>query len=144
MPFLVNATKAATDRMPKLLSPRAHAVADYATAAMFLLYGVRQWPRNRAASISALMCGMSEAMVAASTDYPGGIFRRISFEAHGRIDAGLALLAAALPGMMNFADEPEARFFNLQAVAMAGVTGLTDFKRTGETRQLRDIRKKAA
>ena len=70
--------------------------------------------------------------------------KAMSFTTHGRIDVGLAALVSSLPGLMKFTDEAEARFFGMQAIAMAGVTGLTDFEGSGRTRQLKRLQKKAA
>ena len=102
MPILANATKAVTDRMPKVISPGVHAIIDYATAGTFFAMGALFWSRNKRAAVSSL------------------------------------------PGLMQFTDEAEARFFGMQAIAMAGVTGLTDFEGSGRTRQLKRLQKKAA
>jgi hypothetical protein len=61
------------------------------------------------------------------TDYPGGVKRVISFETHGKIDAGLAGLAATMPNFLAFTDDEEANFFRTAALAETVVTGLTDF-----------------
>ena len=37
MPMLTSATNVLTRRMPKVISPKAHAVVDYLTAGAFLL-----------------------------------------------------------------------------------------------------------
>jgi hypothetical protein len=39
MPMLTSATHMLTKRMPKVISPRAHAFVDYITAGAFLLTG---------------------------------------------------------------------------------------------------------
>jgi hypothetical protein len=143
MPILLKATKALTDRMPKVISPGAHAAIDYATAGAFLLGSFLFWKRHRAAAISAMLCGFSEVLVAAVTDYPGGMVPQISFETHGRLDVGLSLFTATLPEFMNFDDTSQARFFGMQALGMAAVAGLTDFTGTGERKQLKKIEKVA-
>ena len=144
MPILANATKAVTDRMPKVISPGVHAIIDYAAAGTFFAMGALFWSRNKRAAVSSLACGAAEAITAATTDYPGGVVKAMNFTTHGRIDVGLAAVVSSLPGLMQFSDEPEARFFGIQAIAMAGVTGLTDFEGSGRTRQLKRLRKKAA
>ena len=144
MPILANATKAVTDRMPKVISPGVHAIIDYATAGTFFAMGALFWNRNKRAAVSSMVCGAAEAITATTTDYPGGVVKAMSFTTHGRIDVGLAALVSSLPGLMKFTDEAEARFFGMQAIAMAGVTGLTDFEGSGRTRQLKRLRKKAA
>jgi hypothetical protein len=72
------------------------------------------------------------------------VVRRICFPTHGRIDIGMATLVASLPGMMGFKDDAESRFFDMQAVALAAVTGLTDFTGSGRSGQLRRLEDRAA
>jgi hypothetical protein len=117
--------------MPKVISPRAHAVLDYVTAATFLAGGVLMLARkkNKRAGISAVVCGVAETVTSLLTDYPGGISGLISFPTHGKIDMGLAAMAAALPDFMDFGDEREMGFFRAQTVLMTANTGLTDFGR---------------
>jgi hypothetical protein len=143
MAMLVKVTKSLTDRLPKLISPGVHAVIDYATATAFLVAAFAFWKRNPPAGISAMLASGSEFLLSAMTDYPGGLTRDIDFPAHGRIDVGLTLLTATLPTLMNFSDKPEARFFNMQAIGMAAVAGLTDFTGTGERKQLKKLEKAA-
>ena len=142
MPLLANLTKSVTDRMPKVISPGAHAVIDYATAAGFIGMGIFLWKREKRAAISSLVCGAAEAATAAMTDYPGGLVDEISFETHGRIDVGMAGLVATMPGVMRFEDDPSSRFFTMQAVMMAAVTGLTDFTGSGRPGQLSRLEKR--
>jgi hypothetical protein len=61
------------------------------------------------------------------TDYPGGVVRGISFETHGKIDIGLAGIAASIPGLMGFSDDAQARFFEATAVAETLAAGFTDY-----------------
>ncbi len=61
------------------------------------------------------------------TDYPGGVWRTMSYRTHGKIDAGLVGATGSMPSLMGFADDDEARFFKIQAIAEATVTAMTDF-----------------
>src|SRR5216110_2965354 len=79
-----------SNRMPKVISPKTHAIIDYATAASFFLMGAYLWKRNRRAAVASLICGATEAGTAAVTDYPGGLRPYISFEQHGKIDAAIS------------------------------------------------------
>jgi hypothetical protein len=144
MPFVEKAVKSATDRLPKVINPAAHAIIDYGMAASFFGMAAAHWKANKKAATSNIICGAAELATALLTDYPGGVFKRISFPTHGRIDIGMATLIASLPGMMGFKDEPEARFFSMQAISMAAVTGLTDFTGSGRSGQLRRIEGRAA
>ena len=130
MPMLVKATQWAAEKMPKAIAPKTHAIIDYAIAGGFFAMAALFWKRNPRAAVSCLVCGTAETLTPMITDYPGGVRRAISFETHGAIDAGLIGLAAGIPGIMRFSHEPEARFFGLQALAKAAVTGMTDFGRS--------------
>jgi hypothetical protein len=127
MPILDKAVKWSAKRMPKVINPTAHAVIDYAAAATFFGMAALFWKRNRRAAIASLACGATEVLAALLTDYPGGAAKQISFETHGSIDLGLSGLVAGLPDAMRFAGEPESRFFRVQGLAIAALTGLTDF-----------------
>lgn len=144
MPFLDNAAKGITDRLPTVISPRTHAVIDYATAATFLTMGGLLWRKNRRAALASLICGGSELLTNVLTDYPGGVSKAISFPLHGRIDAGLATMAGTIPKFFAFEDTAQARFFGLMAIGIGAVTGLTDFTGTGERRQLKKIQRRTA
>jgi hypothetical protein len=144
MPLLEQATKFATNKMPKVITPKAHAIIDYAMAASFFGMAAFFWNRNKRAAVSALVCGTAETITSLCTDYPGGVVREISFETHGAIDFGLSGMVASLPDMLRFSDDPESRFFRMQGLALATVTGLTDFTGTGRGNQLEELDRRSA
>ena len=144
MPILDQAAKTVTNRLPKVINPTAHAIIDYGMAASFFGMAALFWNRNKRAAISCLVCGAAETITSLLTDYPGGVTDEISFETHGSIDFGLAGMVASLPDMLRFADEPESRFFRIQGMALATVTGLTDFTGTGEAKQMETVDERAA
>jgi hypothetical protein len=144
MPLLDQAAKWTTNKMPKVITPKAHAIIDYAMAASFFGMAAFFWRRNKRAAVSALVCGAAEAITALCTDYPGGVVKEISYETHGTIDFGLSGMVASLPDMLRFADEPESRFFRMQGLGLATVTGLTDFTGTGEGDQLQELDRRSA
>src|SRR5882762_402144 len=115
MPILNQAAKFATNKMHKVIGPKTHAIIDYAVAASFFGMAAFFWRGNKRAAVSALVCGAAGTINSLCTDYPGGIVDEISFETHGTIDFGLSGLAASLPGMLRFSDEPEAWFFRAQS-----------------------------
>jgi hypothetical protein len=143
MPLLHKAVKLFTDRMPKVISPAMHAVIDYGTAATFFTFAGVYFSRNKKAALSCAICGGSELLTSMLTDYPGGVKKVISFRTHGAMDLGLATLVATMPSMMKFEDEKEARFFTMQSALITAATGLTDFKGTGESGQLKEIEEAA-
>lgn len=144
MPLLERSARWATNKMPKVIGPKTHAAIDYAVAASFFGMAALFWRRNQRAAVSCLFCGAAETMAALLTDYPGGVSRAVSFETHGAIDFGLTGLVASLPGIMRFAQDPEARFFRAEGLALAVVTGLTDFTGTGEPGQMETVTERAA
>lgn len=144
MPILERATKWATNRMPKVINPTVHAIIDYGMAASFFAMAALFWKRNQRAAISCLVCGGAETVTSLLTDYPGGVTDVLSFETHGRIDFGMSGLISSMPNLMRFSDENESTFFRMQGLAMAAVTGLTDFTGTGERRQLERMEERAA
>lgn len=127
MPVMQIGLQMAAGKLPKVIKPRPHAIIDYAVAGSFMLMGALWWKRNRRAAVSSLICGGATAANSLLTDYPGGALRVISYKNHGRIDTALSGLTAAMPLLMNFRDEPEARFFKIRALGQTAITGLTDF-----------------
>src|SRR5438128_8061208 len=128
MPLSQMATRAVVNRLPKVINPTAHAVIDYVVAGTFFALGAYFWRNNKRAATGAVLCGSATAATSMLTDYPGGVKRVISFETHGKIDAGLAGLTATMPNFLAFNDEDEANFFRTAALAETVVTGLTDFE----------------
>ena len=140
MPIIQKGVKAVAEHMPKVISPKTHAIIDYATAGTFFVAGALLWRRSKRAAIGAMLCGAMEAGTAMITDYPGGVTDLISLPTHGRIDAGFAGFVATLPNVFMFGSEPEAMFFRGQGVALAAVTGLTDFSEGRQARRRRSRR----
>jgi len=129
MPLLQKGITFAVGRMPKCVSPRAHAMLDYAMAGTFLLMATRYWKRNKQAAVGSLACAGAIAVNSLLTDYPGGVSSVLSYESHGRVDGILAGVTAAVPRVMGFGSDPEARFFGVQALAGTCISALTDYAR---------------
>ena len=127
MPLMQKGVSMFADRMPKVIGARTHAIIDYAMMGSFILAGAMFWKRNKRASVASFICGAAVTANALLTDYPGGVWKKMDFDTHGKIDAGLAGMTATLPSMMFFDEEPEARFFQVQGIAETAVTALTDF-----------------
>ncbi|HYH00303.1 MAG TPA: hypothetical protein VD837_14310 [Terriglobales bacterium] len=132
-----------SNNLPKVISPKTHAIIDYAVVAggFFTVAGIA-WKSHRGAAIASLICGIAETSVAMMTNYPGGVAKVIDFPTHGKIDAGFAGVVGAMPNLMGFTNKWPASFFRTHAIAMAAVTGMTDF--TGEARAERGRRYRAA
>ncbi len=56
MPVLQKGVAALANQMPKVISPKAHAIADYATIGTFGLLAGLFWGRSKRAAIAALVC----------------------------------------------------------------------------------------
>jgi hypothetical protein len=122
-----NDLMAITDDMPKLISPRAHAMLDYGVAATFLAVGASFARHHKPAAQLALANGVLVLGMSMLTDYPGGIWKQISFRTHGVLDIMQAALAGFGPALMGFADDPEASYFYAQAASEVGVIAATDW-----------------
>ncbi len=127
MPLLEKGVSAVANRMPKVISPKVHAIIDYGVAGSFILTGILSWKqRHKKAAISSFIIAGTEITVAMLTDYPGGVTPALGFPTHLKIDAGLAGLIGSMPNFMGFSDEWPSWFFRSQGMAMAAVAGLSD------------------
>jgi hypothetical protein len=129
MALLQKGIAAATSRMPRMISPRTHAMVDYSNMALFAALGVLFRKRNQRAAFAAFAIGAVEAVTVFTTDYPGGIAGLIDFSTHGTIDMGVSAALFAIPGMLRFQDSPEAKYFHWMSLGLTAITGLTDFER---------------
>jgi hypothetical protein len=128
MPLVNKAVESVANRLPKIISPKAHAVIDYITVGTFVLMGALFWKNSKRAAIAAWCCGAAEATNALLTDFPGGVTDVISFETHGKIDAAMAGTVATLPNLLGFSGEPEAKHFRMEGAMIGAVTGMTKFR----------------
>ncbi len=117
------------DQIPtsKTISPAKHALLDYGVVATFVGMGMRFKGRNNAAAALAFINAGMVLGVSLTTDYPGGVWKKISFRTHGMMDAVQAALAAVGPILFGFAREPEAKPFYTQAASEVGVIAATDW-----------------
>jgi len=115
-------------KMPKFISPQAHAWLDAATTAYFVVLGF--WfagRRKKGAATAALVNAGMVAGVSVLTDYEGTGKKPISFKMHGTLDAVQATTAALAPVLHGFEGTPEAKYFYLQAVNETTVIAGTDW-----------------
>ncbi|MGZ4838714.1 MAG: hypothetical protein ACXVZR_09210 [Terriglobales bacterium] len=132
MPVLQKGVAALATRMPKVISPKTHAIIDYATIGAFGLLAGLFWRRNRRAAIAAIISGGAQLTTVLLTDFPGGVADVISLPTHVKIDFGLAAGASAMPTFMGFDDEAEAKWFRILGLEITTVAAMTD---SGEFRR---------
>jgi hypothetical protein len=121
-------TLASVFSVPAFIAPAQHAVLDYGVAAAFFTLGtIFARRQRRRAAILAFTNGAMVLGMSLLTDYPGGIYRILSFRAHRTGDIFQAALAGLGPVLLGFGDEPEATYFYGQAATEAGVIAVTDW-----------------
>lgn len=118
---------APTHTITRTISPAQHAVLDYGVAATFFAFGFAVLSRHRSAAALAFVNGAMIVGMSMLTDYPGGVFRTLSFRAHRTGDIAQAALAGLGPILFGFGSDPEATYFYGQAASEAGVIAATDW-----------------
>lgn len=114
--------------VPKYITPKVHAWLDFAVTTYFLGLGVWFAMRGKGrAATAAFINGGMIAGVSMMTDYDGDEVKPINFKMHGTLDAVQATTAALAPLLHGFADEPEAKYFWIQAANEVGVIATTDW-----------------
>jgi hypothetical protein len=133
-----------TKPLPRMISPRAHAIFNYIAAGSMFASAAWLWPRSKRAAVAALVCAGTELGVGMLTDYPGGVRRGIPFGARREIDLGLAAMMATMPDFLGFDDEPEKKVFLAQGIALTVLSELTDFREEPESVKRSRTRARAA
>ena len=113
--------------IPKMISPGAHAVLDYGVASTYFTLWSQLRHRHPTAAGLACINGCMVLGLALLTNYPGGVFKAISFKTHRTMDWIQAGLAGLGPVLLGFGDEPEASAFYAQAASEVGVIAATDW-----------------
>jgi hypothetical protein len=113
--------------VPKSIGPGKHAMLDYGVALTFFSLAAKFWRSHRPAAALAIINGGMVLGVSMFTDYPGGIWRKISFPMHGAMDVVQASVAGLGPVLMGFVGDEEARAFYGQAMSEVGVIAATDW-----------------
>ena len=134
MAVLISAADALTRRLPKLISPKAHAAGDYLTAGIFLAASTLFWRNNKRAALGAVACGGLRLVSSALTDYDGDGSSLVSLQLHSRVDMGIAAMSAAIPELIGIKEPGPKRFFIGQAIFITALANLTDFRPTARRR----------
>ena len=126
MPALNSIAKMVAKPIPRVVTPKAHAMIDYASVGLFLGTAAWFWRRNRRAAVASIVCGGAELAIMLLTDYPGGIKKFISFRTHREMDYGLAAMVATIPETLAFKDDDVTKFFRAQGALITVLGELTD------------------
>jgi hypothetical protein len=120
-------TSIGLNRIPAVISPGQHAVLDYGVATAFFAMGSALAGRHRRASMLAYINGAMVLGMSMLTNYPGGVYRRLSFKTHRTGDIVQAALAGLGPVLFGFSGDREATYFYGQALSEVGVIAATDW-----------------
>ena len=125
MPMLETSIAAVSDHIPKVISQETHAIADYLTVGGFFAMAALLWRKNHRAAFAALVCGTGLGAQALLTNYPGGVGKLFRYSTHLKADLGAGPLVSALPSLLGFGDEPEAKWFRVQGLQMTGMAAMS-------------------
>ena len=118
--------------MQKPITPFAHGVLDYATAATVAAAPKLMRFPDRAAR-AAYMLAAGYTGISAMTDYPLSARRALPFKAHGVSEAVIGAMLPALPWMLGFAKHRRARNFFIGLAALTAIIALlTDWNKQSE------------
>ena len=137
MPTLNSLAKIVAKPIPRVVTPKAHAMIDYASVGLFLGSAAWFWRRNRRAATASLICGGAELALILLTDYPGGVTDLITFRTHRELDYGLAALAAAIPEALAFAGNDETKLFRIQGALITLLGELTQSRTVAAAKRVR-------
>jgi hypothetical protein len=113
--------------MPKPISAKTHGFIDYAHAGFFLSMAFLCRKKNPRAAAAAAVTGGFVLVQSLLTDYPLGVKKVLSFEAHGKMDAGFAAVSPLMPKLFGFSGTAAARVFEANGFIEGSVVALTDF-----------------
>jgi len=102
-----------------MISPRTHGYVDYFSALLFFV-APSIWSMGTIATDVAYAIGTLVLFMALLTAYPLGIAKLIPFAFHWAVDLGLGALLIAMPWLVRFQDDGNARSFFI-GVGAAGI-----------------------
>jgi len=128
--------------MRKPITPFAHGVLDYATAAA-VAAAPKLMDFDDEASYACYMLAAGYAGLSMMTDYPLAVRRMVPFKAHGVAEAVIGAMLPALPFVLGFAGDKRARNFFFGLTAMTAMTAaMTDWNKKSEKKARRRHRRR--
>jgi hypothetical protein len=113
--------------LPKVIDAKTHGMIDYGHATFFFGMALFCRKKNPRAAVAALATGTFVLVQSLLTDYPLGAQPVISFNLHGKMDAGFAASSFLMPEIFGFAGTPAATVFRLNSLVESTVVALTDW-----------------
>lgn len=120
-------TEALKTKLPKIISPTAHGVIDYAHSAFFFTVGLLCSRSNKRAAAAAFATSGFILVQSLLTDYRFGWKPLISFGTHGKMDSVFASGSWLVPVVFGFRGTKAAKIFEGNSLAEASVVGMTDW-----------------
>ena len=119
MSALTYGISALETKLPKVISPAAHGVIDYAHAAFFFSLGLFCRCSNKRAAQAAFATSGFILAQSLLTDYRFGIKPLIPFETHGKMDSVFASASWLVPAIFGFRGTAAAKIFEANSLAEA-------------------------
>jgi hypothetical protein len=113
--------------LPKVISPTAHGVIDFAHSAFFFTVGLLCSRSNKRAAAAAFVTSGFIAAQILFTDYRFGVKPLFSFGTHGKMDSAFASTSWLVPTLLGFRGTLAAKVFEANSLAEASVVGMTDW-----------------
>ena len=127
MSFINRQATALTANLPKVISPKAHGVIDYAHSAFFFTVGLLCSRSNKRAASAAFATGGFILAQSLLTDYRYGANPLLSFETHGKMDSVFAASSWMIPVLFGFKGTAAAKIFEANSLAESSVVAMTDW-----------------
>lgn len=117
----------------KVINARVHAVLDYVVVAFFAAAPTLFHFTGVPATLAYTLAGVHLALTLL-TDFPGGAFKVVPLPVHGGVEFVVSLALAAVPWLLSFSTDLNARNFYLgTGVLVLIVWLLTDYRSAAST-----------
>ena len=114
-------------KLPKVISPTAHGIIDYAHAAFFFTVGACCMRSNKRAASAAFATSGFILAQSLLTNYRFGAKPVFSFETHGKMDSVFAASSWLIPQIFGFKGTNAAKIFETNSIAETSVVAMTDW-----------------
>jgi hypothetical protein len=107
-----------------------HGLAEYGLGVLFIIGPSALSFDSDTAKVASILIGAGIVVMAALTDYPTALVRRLPLDSHIVLDFVLSLFVVASPFILGFTDDATAvAFFLILGIAYLALTVLTRYRR---------------